>query len=192
MTRTAFQSIAVLLVSALPWLAACAEQAEQVDQAPTAPVIPVTDMTAASGPGNGDGWIALGSTPGRPALSLYEDRRPVLVLTCEGMQMHVQARGFEPRQAWPQPVMVVRFGDASRSAAPDVRNIGTQIAYELEFRIADDVTGAIRKSAPVIVDFNDQSRTLRPIPEDQARGFADRCDALVPAGLRQAGTGPRG
>lgn len=176
----------MFLVSGLTILAACAEQA------PTAAAIPVMEMTLAGGPGNGEGWIALGSTPDRPALSLYEKGRPVLVLTCEGTQTQVQARGFEPKQAWPQPVMVIRFGDTSRSASPDVRNIGSQVAYELDFRIADDVTGAIRSAAPLVVDFNDQSRTLQPIPGDLAREFADRCEALVPAGMRQTGTRPPG
>lgn len=182
MTRTTLQPVAMLMASCLPVLTACAEQA------PTAAAVPVAEMSVAGGPSNGDGWIALGSTHERPALSLYENRRPVLVLTCDGIQTRVQTRGFEPKQAWPQPVMVIRFGDASRSASPDVRNIGSQVAYEVDFPIADDVIGAIRNAAPLVVDFNDQSKALKPIPANLAGEFTDRCEALVPAGMRQVGT----
>lgn len=179
MTRTALHSAILLLASGLPILAACA------DPSPNTVAVPVRDMTTARGPGNGDGWIALGSTPDRPALSLYGKQRPIMVLTCEGTQTQVQVRGLVPMQAWPQPDMVVRFGDVSRRASPDLRNIGEQVAYELSFRISDDVIGAIRKAEPISVAFNDQSQTLQPVPGDKAREFADRCEAMVPAGMRR-------
>ena len=181
MMNASMQLACVLLpVAAFPILAACA------DQEPTRALVPVEELVAAGGPGSQDGWFSVGSVQERPALSLYADGRPMLVLTCSGIQTKVQARGFEPKQAWPQPDMVVRFGATSRSASPDVRNIGDQVAYELSFRISDDVMEAIRTGASIIVEFSGQSRTTQPIPEDQAGVFAERCESRVPAGMRRS------
>lgn len=152
---------------------------------PIGVLVPVTDMVAAGGPGNGEGWNSVGSTELRPALSLYEDGRPMLVLTCKGVSTEVQARGFEPKQAWPQPDLVIRFGITSRTASPDVRNIGNQVAYEIGFRIADDVLAAIQSNAPIVVEFDGQTRPAPPIPDDQAGRFVERCASLVPAGMRR-------
>lgn len=152
---------------------------------PTGLLVPVTEMVAAGGPGNGEGWNSVGSTENRPALSLYEGGRPMLVLTCNGVSTKVQARGFEPKQAWPQPDLVIRFGTTTRTGSPDVRNIGNQVAFEIGFRIADDVLEAIQSNAPIVVEFNSQTRPATPIPDDQARTFVERCASLVPAGMRQ-------
>lgn len=152
---------------------------------PTGVLVPVTDMVAAGGAGNLEGWNSAGSTETRPALSLYEGGRPMLVLTCEGLGTEVQVRGFEPKQAWPQPDLVIRFGTTTRAGSPDVRNIGNQVAYEISFRIADDVLDAIQSNAPIVVEFNGQTRPSLPIPDDQARTFVERCAALVPARMRQ-------
>jgi len=89
-------------------------------------------------------------------------------------------------QAWPQPDLTVRFGSATRVMSPDVRNLGKQVAYEMQFWIVDDVLDQIAAGAPIRVDFNAQSRTFHPVPRGQSRLFADRCRALVPAGMRQA------
>jgi hypothetical protein len=142
-------------------------------------------MVAAGGAGNGEGWNSVGSAEIRPALSLYEGGRPMLVLTCTGVRTEVQARGFEPKQAWPQPDLVIRFGATTRTGSPDLRNIGNQVAYEIGFRIADDVLDAIESNEPLVVEFNSQTRPAPPIPDEQARTFVERCASLVPAGMRQ-------
>lgn len=180
MTFKAARLACLLPAGVLLATAACAQQK------PTEVLVPVTEMVAAGGPGNGEGWASVGSVGIRPALSLYQGGRPILVLTCRGFSTQVQVRGLEPKQAWPQPDMVIRFGQTLRTGSPDVRNIGDQVAYELDFRIADDVLEAIRSTAPIIVEFNDQTRSAAPIPGDEARVFAERCASLVPAGMRQS------
>ena len=171
-------ALSAVLTVVLPILGACS------DDRPNELRVPVADMVAAS-PANGEGWNSAGSIDDRPALSLYEDGRPMLVLTCQGTGTTVHARGFEPKQAWPQPDMLIRFGTTSRTGSPDVRNVGDQVAYEINFRIADDILDAIRSGAPIIVEFNGQTRSALPIPDEQARVFAERCGSLVPAGMRQ-------
>lgn len=156
------------------------------DEEPTGVLVPANDMVAAGTPGNGDGWDSVGSTETRPALSLYDGGLPMLVLTCKGVITEVQARGFEPKQAWPQPDLVIRFGNTTRTGSPDVRNIGNQVAYEIGFPIADDVLDALQSSAPIVAEFNGESRPTLPIPDDQARTFVERCASLVPAGMRQS------
>lgn len=183
MTSKKLERLAVLAV-ALGVLGGCSADK------PAEVLVPVTDLVAAGGPGNGEGWNSVGSTETRPALSLYENGRPMLVLTCEGTSTRVHARGFEPKQAWPQPDMIIRFGTTSRTGSPDVRNIGNQVAYEVGFRIADDVLDAIHSSAPIEVDFNGQTRSALAIPGDQARRFAERCASLVPAGMRRNSRAP--
>ncbi len=108
-------------------------------------------------------------------------------MACQGTQTRVQVRGLQPQQAWPQPDLTLRFGTATRTVNPDVRNIGSQVAYEVQFSIADDVLDQLAAGAPISVDFNAQRRTFEPIPEEQRRSFAQACEALVPAGMRRAG-----
>ncbi len=153
---------------------------------PARRLLPVADMVSAGGPGNGEGWTPVGSVTDRPALSLYENRHPIMVLTCEGVQTAVQVRGLQPKQAWPQPPLTVQFGTATRTKVPDVRNIGEQVAYDIKFPIADDVLEQIGANAPITVAFNGQSRTFPPFPDDRGREFAEGCAALVPAGMRRA------
>ena len=169
-----------IIFMVLPILGSCSKEA------PREIILPVTDFTATGGVGNGDGWQSVGSVASRPALSLYVSGRPLMVITCKVVSINLQVRGFEPKQAWPQPDMLVRFGTTLRNGSPDVRNIGNQVAYEIDFRIADDVLKEIRESTPIIVEFNGQTRSALPIPADQARVFAERCASLVPPGMRQS------
>lgn len=157
---------------------------------PARRLMPVADIVSAGGQGNGEGWTPVGSVAERPALSLYENRRPVLVLTCEGVQTAMQVRGLDPEQAWPQPPLTVRFGTAARTKVPDVRNIGEQVAYDIRFPIADDVLEQIGANGPMAVEFNGQSRTFLPFSDDQGRVFAEACAALVPAGMRRVARAP--
>ena len=149
--------------------------------------MPVNDIVQAGGRVAATAWTAVGSNRTRPALSYYEAGRPAMVLTCEGNSTNVQVRGFTPKQAWPQPEMMIRLGDVTRSASPDVRNIGTQVAYEFHFGIADEVLQQIAVSAPITVDFNGETRTFPSPPDDLRRSFTDGCVALVPPGMRASG-----
>ena len=169
------------LIAAVGLLGACSEEPRQ-----TAPVVvPVADMVGGSGPTE-TGWTPIGTTASRPALSLYEYRRPTLVITCEGMSIHVQVRGFEPKQAWPQPELRLTFGAAVRAAVPDVRNIGEQVAYETSFRIADDVLSEISAGAEISADFSEQTKTFLAVPDELGRAFASGCSELLPAPLRRS------
>lgn len=151
-----------LVFVTLPILGSCSkESAREV-------ILPVTELTGGGGVGNGDGWQSVGLVGSRPALSLFANGQPLLVLTCQGVSMKFQARGFKPKQAWPQPDMRVRIGTTLRSGSPDVRNIGDQVAYEIDFRIADDVLNEIRENALIVVEFYGQTQSALPIPEDQA------------------------
>lgn len=172
----------IALISAVGLLAACSEEPIQTP-AVSAPM-PVRDMIVGNGPTE-TGWTPIGATASRPALSLYELRRPTMVITCEGMMIQVQVRGFEPKQAWPQPELRVMFGSAVRTAVPDVRNIGEQVAYETKFRIADDVLSEISAGAPISADFGEQTKTFLAMPGDLANAFASGCTALLPAALRR-------
>lgn len=182
--------IGMLLVELLIWGSAeptgLSEASHQVQ-------MPVNDIVQASGHVASTEWTAVGSNRTRPALSYYEAGRPAMVLTCERVSTNVQVRGFTPKQAWPQPELVIRFGDVMRSASPDVRNIGTQVAYEFDFSIADDVLRQIAVSSPITVDFNGETRTFPSPPDDLRRNFTDGCAALVPSGMRASGAGvPQG
>jgi hypothetical protein len=136
--------------------------------------------------GSRDGWTPVGSAATRPALSLYQQGAPVLVLTCKGVSTEVQVRGLEPKQAWPQPDLTLSFGSATRTRSPDVRNVGDQVAYEIAFALADDVLDQIAAGAPLSVEFNGQRRDFTTIPETERVRFAEGCKDLVPAGMRQA------
>lgn len=178
--------IGMLLAGLLTWGAA--EPTGPSDNAPQVRM-PVKDIVQA-----GEGvalttWTAVGSNRTRPALSYFEVGRPAMVLTCEGVSISVQVRGFTPKQAWPQPEMMIRLGGVTRSASPDVRNIGTQVAYEFHFGIADEVLQQIAVSAPITVDFNGETRTFPSPPDDLRRSFIDECAALVPPGMRASGAG---
>lgn len=167
------------IIGVVGLLSACSDTASRESPAIDA------EVTTNVGLGTGGGWDSVGSIEARPALSLYESGRPTVVLTCEGTSTRVQVRGFEPKQAWPQPELIIRFGGTTRAETPDVRNIGDQVAYEIEFQIADDVLEPIRSGAPLRVEFDSQTRSVDPIPQNQAAVFAERCGALVPAQMRQ-------
>ena len=156
---------------------------EQAGDATRRIQMPVQDIVQMGGPGGPVAWTAVGSSRARPALSYYEGGRPMMVLTCQDVSTHVQVRGFTPKQAWPQQEMMIRLGEVTRSASPDVRNIGTQVAYEFRFGIADDVLRQLAVSAPIAVDFDGQSRTFPSPPDDLRRGFAEGCAGLVPPGM---------
>lgn len=153
------------------------------------PSRPSDDIVQAGGRVASSAWTAVGSNQTRPALSYYEADRPAMVLTCEDTSINVQVRGFTPKQAWPQPEMMIRLGYVTRAASPDVRNIGAQVAYEFQFGIADEVLQQIAVSAPITVDFNGETRTFPSPPDDLGRSFTDRCAALVPPGMRASGAG---
>lgn len=171
--------MAVMMTTAMLMLAGW-----QALQSSARPVqMPVRDIVHIEGP---EGWSAIGSFPHRPALSLYEHQRPVVVLTCQDTSIHVQIRGLAPAQAWPQPEMTLQFGQARRSATPDVRNIGDQVAYEMRFPIADQVLEPISQGLPMSVSFNGQTRTYPTLSEDLVPGFAAQCATLVPEGMRRA------
>lgn len=146
--------------------------------------MPVDDIVQAGGVGVPTAWTAVGSSRMRPALSYYEDGGPMMVLTCQGVTTNVRVRGFAPKQAWPQPDMTIRLGAITRLASPDVRNIGTQVAYEFGFAIADEVLQQIGAAAPIHVDFDGQRRAFPSPPEELRRSFAQGCAGLVPAGMR--------
>ncbi|WP_374390375.1 hypothetical protein [Brevundimonas sp.] len=118
-------------------------------------------------------------------MSLYEFRRPSMIMVCEGMSLRVQVRDFEPKQAWPQPELSIAFGAVERSAVPDVRNIGEQVAYEISFRIADDVLDQISAGSPIEARFNDQSKAFLATPKAEAQAFSSGCAALLPPPLRR-------
>ena len=146
-------------------------------------LLPVETVTHASR-NMASGWDAAGSTDARPALTYWGDNRPTLVLTCRGISTAVQVRGLEPKQAWPQPPLEIRFGDTARSKVPDVRNIGAQVAFETSFAIADAVLDRISDGSAIVVSFNSQSATFPAPPAEDRRLFSQRCARLVPAGMR--------
>lgn len=148
-------------------------------------ILPVETLTQASR-NVASGWDTAGSTDARPALTYWGDSRPTLVLTCRGITTAVQVRGLEPEQAWPQPALEIRFGDTVRSKVPDVRNIGTQVAFETSFAIADAVLDRISDGSTIVVSFNNQSATFPAPPAEDRRLFSQRCARLVPAGMRAA------
>ncbi len=148
-------------------------------------ILPVDTLTHASRD-IARGWDTAGSTDARPALTYWGDNRPTLVLTCRGISTMVQVRGLEPKQAWPQPPLEIRFGDTVRSKVPDVRNIGDQVAFETSFGIADAVLDRISDGSAIVVSFNNQSATFPAPPAEDRRLFSQRCASLVPAGMRGA------
>lgn len=129
-------------------------------------------------------WDIAGMTPSRPAISYYEEGKPSLVMTCSGTQTTVQVRGFTAAQKWPQPTMSLKFGTATRSANPDLRMIGDQTAFELQFAISDPVLLALKNGAPLVAMYNGKSRSFPVAPAAFRQEFADKCSALVPPEMR--------
>ncbi|MDB5420100.1 MAG: hypothetical protein JWR59_47 [Brevundimonas sp.] len=161
----------------------CSEKPPEPVQSPV--ILPVETLTQASR-NIASSWDTAGSTDARPALVYWADNRPTLILTCRDISIHIQVRGLEPEQAWPQPTLEVRFGDTVRSKVPDVRNIGNQVAFETSFAIADAVLDRISEGSAIVVSFNNQSATFPAPSAEDRRLFSQRCAHLVPAGMRGA------
>lgn len=151
----------------------------------SAVILPVETLTHTSR-NIASSWDTAGSTDARPTLIYWADSRPTLILTCQYISTHVQVRGLEPEQAWPQPTLEIRFGDTVRSKVPDVRNIGNQVAFETSFGIADAVLDRISEGSAIVVSFNNQTATFPVPPAEDRRLFSQRCARLVPAGMRGA------
>ena len=129
-------------------------------------------------------WDIAGMTTTRPAISYYEEGKPSFIMTCSGTQTTVQVRGFTAAQKWPQPAMSLKFGTATRSANPDLRMIGDQTAFEIQFAISDPVLLALKNGAPLVATYNGNSRTFPVAPAAFRREFAEKCSALVAPGMR--------
>lgn len=129
-------------------------------------------------------WDIAGMTPTRPAISYYEEGKPSFIMTCSSTQTTVQVRGFTTAQRWPQPARSLSFGTATRSANPDLRMIGDQTAFEIQFAISDPVLLALKNGAPLVATYNGNSRTFPVAPAAFRQEFAEKCSALVPPGMR--------
>jgi hypothetical protein len=148
------------------------------------PLLLLASAPEPAGGGHPGRWDAAGITPSRPAMTYSEEGRPVVVLTCLSTDMYVQLRGFAAAQSWPQPKLVLRFGDAVRERAPDMALIGDQTALSLSFPINDHILVSVRDGIPIRAKFNGQERTYPAAPEAIRREFSQTCAGLVAPEMR--------
>lgn len=131
-----------------------------------------------------NGWQYFRLTAIGPALMFYRADRSVFVMGCKNTSFSFHVRGFTPLQRWPQPQLTVSIGNTGRSKLPDLRLVGTQTAFETDFPIADSVLKAVRVGDPITARFAGRKLRFPALPEGMRREFTDKCEALVPAGMR--------
>lgn len=154
------------------------------------------------------GWSDIWSDDTRALLGYWvpegTGHTRTLMLSCQGTDIKLMVRGLRPAQAFPQPPLEVGFGAVSRSKTPtatwlpDVRTAGrlidrrepvgevspSDVSYEYEVAIADDVLDAIGDGEAVKVTFNGQTRDFGRPPPAMARDFQFKCGSFVPPRMR--------
>ena len=98
--------------------------------------------------------------------------------------MQVQVRSFSARQAWPQPVLKVKFGEAEQAGLPDLSLVGTQTAFSISFPIRDSVLRAVQSGSPISANFDGNVIAFPQAPMEMRSEFSEKCAALVPKELR--------
>ena len=123
------------------------------------------------------------TTADRPSLALY-GKKPLIVLMCEHGRMKLHARDFAVVQQWPQPELTFLVGDVRRTKRPDLRMIGEDTGFEIEFPVADSVLNAIDSGQTLKAEYNGQTKQYPLPPATLRKAFSKNCAAQLPAALR--------
>lgn len=113
---------------------------------------------------------------------------PQVMLVCEGLSMTAIVRGFSPRDAWPQPEMDLRVGEAVvRTGSPRVKGEADDPALEYAFSIADEILEPLAQGASIAFTFDGQIISAPTISEPWRSRFVKACGDLVHPGMRRRG-----
>lgn len=140
------------------------------------------------------GWTVMSSADNGPAITylvpVSESSNisiPSIVLACRMVSLSVTLRGFTPDNAWPQPALTTRIGEASRVGPPEVTASGDRPALRYSFAIADEVLEPLTRGEAITFEFKGETVKPPTIPEAMRLEFAERCGSLVHPGMRRRG-----
>ena len=131
---------------------------------------------------NGRQWIFSNDGAMGPRLTLVEspahaDHNVVLLLSCAPLAFHVDARTYQPAQAFPQPPLVLELGNLSRTQVPTATALSPPdySSLKVNYEDAGELVRAIGTSKDMSLVFLGNSQKF-DLPSQALRNrFVEEC-----------------